>query len=287
MQQNGMTQQQVDRIIQQRYSCRTFAQAPLPDGVIKKITRLLTDRTGPFGAKVRFCLMDKGAAAATRGQKLSTYGIIKGARWFIAGAVRQGIHAMEDYGFCLEHIILELTAQELATCWLGASYKRSAFARMLQLQEAELLPAVTPVGFAAAKPSLTARVVRFAARARKRKPWHKLFFADAPGDPLSRQQAGLWAPCLENVRLAPSASNRQPWRIIHEAGGQVFHFYMQPTPGYDRVVKGVHLQRLDMGIAMLHFQLSAQARNLPGTWVRKDPAHTPWTYIVSWQGRSA
>ena len=35
--------------------------------------------------------------------------------------------------------------------------------------------------------------------------------------------------CLEMVRIAPSASNKQPWRVVRD--GPAWHFYCQRTPG--------------------------------------------------------
>ena len=55
---------------------------------------------------------------------------------------------------------------------------------------------------------------------------------------------------LECARMAPSAVNRQPWRIIAEGGR--FHFYEKPDKGYVREQTG-DLQKIDLGIALCHF----------------------------------
>ena len=77
----------------------------------------------------------------------------------------------------------------------------------------------------------------------------------------------------EMVRLAPSASNRQPWRIIRH--GVSWHFYVQRSSGYRRTARlgGVpDLQRVDMGIAMCHWELTAREAGLHGHWVVQEPA---------------
>jgi hypothetical protein len=91
------------------------------------------------------------------------------------------------------------------------------------------------------------------------------------------------------VRLGPSASNRQPWRIVKGEGA--WHLYLQRTPGYRdgataRLLKLADLQRIDMGIAMCHFELVARQAGLPGGWRIQDPGLEPidefTEYSVSW-----
>ena len=52
------------------------------------------------------------------------------------------------------------------------------------------------------------------------------------------------------VRLAPSAVNRQPWRVVRE--GTDYHFYLKHDKGYVSSATG-DLQKVDMGIALCHF----------------------------------
>ena len=91
------------------------------------------------------------------------------------------------------------------------------------------------------------------------------------------------------VRLGPSASNKQPWRILRI--GRSWHFYLQRTPNYRegflyRMFTQADLQRIDMGIAMCHFELTARELGLPGMWVNTNPGIDKLDdlteYIVSW-----
>jgi nitroreductase len=92
------------------------------------------------------------------------------------------------------------------------------------------------------------------------------------------------------VRLAPSASNKQPWRVVQQEGR--FHFFLQrtknyPSPVFNQILKLSDLQRIDIGIAMSHFQLSLTAVGLMGKWIFSDPElphHDPGNeYIITWQ----
>jgi hypothetical protein len=117
-------------------------------------------------------------------------------------------------------------------------------------------------------------------------PSERLFFDGRFGAALSSQTAGAYAVPVEMVRLGPSASNRQPWRIIKDGAG--WHFYLKRTPGYGkrRLVTTADLQRMDMGIAMSHFELTAQELGLAGHWVVQEPAipkpDNLTEYIISW-----
>ena len=144
------------------------------------------------------------------------------------------------------------------------------------------MPAISPVGYPAQKRSLTDRAFRFMAKSDRRKPWPELFFDGGPGTPLEKEHAGLFAEALEAVRIGPSASNRQPWRIVRE--GASFHFFLQRTPGYDKMLGEVKLQDVDMGIALCHFELAAREIGLPGNWTGARPAFDAgtWEYALSW-----
>ena len=55
---------------------------------------------------------------------------------------------------------------------------------------------------------------------------------------------------LEAVRLAPSAVNKQPWRVVVTENAA--HFYEKKDKGYDN---GTYdLQKADLGIALYHFE---------------------------------
>ena len=58
---------------------------------------------------------------------------------------------------------------------------------------------------------------------------------------------------LEMVRLAPSAVNKQPWRMV--VMDDIVHFYLQRSKNF-RAGK-LDMQKIDMGIALCHFELMA------------------------------
>ena len=268
-----------------RSSCRTYDGRPLADEETGRLRAFLGANTsGPFGNPVRFELIDLGEEERGELRRLGTYGVIRRAGLFIAGAVTRGPRAQEDYGYAMERNILFATALGLGTCWLGGTLNRAGFARRLGVGPRELVPAISPVGRSAERRSLTDRVFRFAAKSDHRKPWSELFFDGAPGVPLTPGGDSAIGRALECVRLAPSASNRQPWRVVRDRAA--LHFFLERTPGYDKLTREVKLQEVDMGIALCHFELAAAELGLAGALRDATPPFDPgpWEYVTSWIG---
>jgi hypothetical protein len=272
--------------IKRRVSCRSYRNVPIKEADRKKLVDfILTSVQGPFGNKVRFELIDLAGKERDEIKTLATYGMIKGASTFIVGAVTKGERAMEDYGYCMEKIVLMATHLELGTCWLGGTFNRSASASRINKRNDEVIPAITPLGYPKEK-SIRNSVIRFIARSNSRKPWEKLFFCGDSHSPLPRDIGGAYQLGLECVRIGPSASNRQPWRIIKEKNDDIYHFYVSRTPGYGKLYADVSLQDVDMGIAMCNFEVAVCEMNGKGRWedVQFPHKQNGLEYIVSWIG---
>lgn len=269
--------------IKSRVSCRSYGNRPVEaDKIAKLAAGLKLNTDGPFGAHVRFELLNFDMMDIGEFKGLGTYGVIRGARQFIVGAVKDQPGAMEDYGYAMERNILLATAMGLGTCWLGGTFNRTGFAKKINAVADELLPAVTPVGYPGDSRSFIDRVFRFSAGSDNRKPFEELFFEGNIDTALTEESAGRYAASLECVRIGPSASNKQPWRIIKD--GDRFHFYVKRTPGYDIYFGPIKLQSIDMGIAMCHFELPSREAGLNGRWMARDPQVKSGNmeYVASW-----
>ncbi len=278
----------ITRTIQRRYSCRSYARQPIdPELRVQLEEAIASPRVGPFGTSVRFALLAATAQDRNAIQGLTTYGMIKNAPAFLCAAMPHGDKNLEDLGFLMEQAILLATEIGLGTCWLGGTFNRSVFAERIGLGSGETLPAVIAVGHIARRARAIDGLIRLGIRADKRLPWDKLFFDGAFDTPLDPEQVDDYAIPLEMVRLGPSASNRQPWRIVCRDG--VWHLYLARTPGYRRTSDGsqvADMQRIDMGIAMCHWELAARTAGLSGSWQIHDPGivlpNRLTEYIVSW-----
>jgi len=275
---------EISRLIQKRVSCRTYADTPVEENLRSELESLAAAKhTGPFGNNPEFQIINLDMSDPAKWKNLGTYGVIKNARLFLAGKVKKGSKAVEDYGYCMESLILKATALGLGTCWLAGTLSAGGFTRAVNLQKNELLPAVSPIGYPAQKKSLTEKIFRWSAGSDRRKPWPLIFFTGNFSTPLTSQQAGKYFEALENVRFAPSACNRQPWRILQDTTANAFHFYLQRAFGYK--LRDVYIQDIDMGIAMNHFEITLRELGIEGQWIIEDnaPQINSLDYLVSWQ----
>jgi len=278
--------------INKRVSVRSYADRSIEEDKKQELINLLQSTNGgPFGHKVRFALIDFSEMDKNEIRSLGTYGFISGAQLFIVSAVKDGlaeisgVRALVDLGYCFEKVILTATNLGLGTCWLGGTFKRANFAKRIDASEDEIVPAISPIGYARDKRTIREMVVRRFANSDQRKPWEELFFDGNLNIPLSKESAGAYAVPLECVRLGPSASNNQPWRVVYQKPQGAFHFYLKRTLGYNKFNGKIDLQLVDMGISMCHFELSAREEGLAGTWevIKPDLDMGDAEYIATWR----
>ncbi len=305
-------QRPVLELINARYSCRTYRDEPVAVDLRRELAdHLAAHGVGPFGSRSRFAVVAAAPDDPQALRRLGTYGFIKGATGFLVGAVERAPRDLEDYGYLTEQAVLFATELGLGTCWLGGTFTKGTFAaRLGGLQAGEIMPAVIALGYPADD---GAERIRQRVAGSRRLPASSLFFADRVGEPLALgpacapgdvgmpstaradSDAEMFAAVLEGVRMAPSASNKQPWRVVRR--GADWHFYLQRTKGYGkgspvfRLLRLTDLQRVDLGIALCHFELAAREAGFAGEWVLDEPdigALPPgMEYTATWRGSQA
>jgi nitroreductase len=274
------------QVIKNRYSARNYSNREIEKDKLDKLAQFIAaNTTGPFKNAVRFQIINAAEYNSAQLKELGVYGQITGAKLFIAGALKNGENAMEDFGYAMEKNILFATSLGLNTVWIGGTLNRTTFGEKMNVTANEMVPGITPIGYQGTK-TIRGKLVEAFMQPRKRKKAAEMFFLNTVGNPLPESEQGKYAAVLEAVRLGPSASNFQPWRIVKEEGKFRFHLYQNENKMYLRVLKGVKLQNVDMGIAMCHFELTAQELGLKGKWETKDPQvpNTGLNYIVTWAG---
>lgn len=224
----------------------------------------MTDCSGlktPYGTKPIISLTRVDSQAKSDGLKLGTYGVIKGESAFLVAQCDSDDKSIVDTGFVIEHIILGLCDMGIGSCWLGGTFKRKNFLDLEGLHEDLIIPAVVPIGFPKERTRFVDGMMRRMAGSDKRKEWEELFFDNDLNTPLMRASAGMWVDALDMVRFAPSASNKQPWRISLDHEAQKAHLFLQRTPRYAGNQFGFNMQMLDMGIALCHLVLTLESQN--------------------------
>lgn len=268
----------VEDAIRNRHSVRSYDSRQLTPEEKARIIEMARSIDNPWGIDVKVHIIDN--AISSDGEKLGTYGVVKGATTFLGVSVENRKYALVAAGYNFECLMLWLTSIGLGTVWLGGTFRKSRFASTMGIGNDELFPAISPVGYPA-KRRFAESLMRKALKSDQRKPWVELFFDGNAQTPLSRQDAGKYALPLEMVRLAPSARNAQPWRIVRTEAG--WHFYSSYEP--KATIEETPFKQVDLGIAIAHFHQTALSIGLGGrVSCEAHPTEvTPdYHYIATW-----
>jgi len=265
--------------IKTRYSCRSYDAKPLNETLEKKLCDYIENINNQTKIKARFLYIKKGASDEIP-VKLGTYGMVAGATSFIVGICEKDELNYVEFGYIFEEIILFATDINLQTCWLGGTFNRNEFSQKCNLQDNEYIAIVSPVGIKKQKPRFFDNAVRSVIGANNRKLFAELFFKDNLSAPLNENTISNYKIPLEMIRLAPSASNKQPWRIIKNNDG--YNFYLKRTKAYP--TGRFDMQKNDIGIAMCHFELTAKELCLKGKWdnIKHQNNINDLEYITTW-----
>lgn len=255
----------VEDAVKKRYSVRTFDKKPVEKEIREKIHAYAEKLRNPLGPKIKIQFIEKNLAP--NGEKLGTYGIIKGAQLYIGITVPNEEYAPEAVGYEFEQLVLYAASLGLGTCWLGGTFNRSAFTAAMKIGENEIFPILSPLGYPAQKKSFMEQMMRRTVKASGRVGWNELFFKDNFDKTLSKKDAGIYAFPLEMLRLAPSAVNKQPWRVV--VSGNHVHFFEKQFLKAD--AGSVDMQRIDVGIGICHFHLALLESGKTGYFQRKKP----------------
>ena len=232
-------------LVKSRRSVRTFDGQRLDAAVVLELKSFADSIENPYGIPVKFAFLD------AEEHKL-TSPVLAGEKLYVSAVVAKGEHAEEAYGYAFEALLMQAHKLGLGTVWIGGTMPREKFEKATGLAENEVMPCVSPLGKVAKKMSVKETLMRKGVKADSRYDFEELFFAGDFGTPLTAgkaMEAGI-RDALESVRLAPSAVNKQPWRVV--VGDRVAHFYEKHDKGY--ITADYDLQKIDIGIGMYHFE---------------------------------
>ena len=247
----------VTDLIRQRKSVRTFDGKPLCIDDRSALENYTASLTNPFSVPITFRLLD-----------VKEYGlsspVIVGADTYLAAKVEKAPNFEIAYGYSFEKVCLYALSRRIGTVMLAASLSRAAFEKAMEVKDGEVMPVASPVGYPAEKKSIRESLMRKGLKADDRKPFDQLFFEGDFNHPLP--QTNPYAKALEMARWAPSAANGQPWRAVVD--GDSVHFYeaktMKDSPLGD-------IQKVDVGIALAHFDMTLEEEGVKGTYSFSDP----------------
>ncbi len=265
----------ITKHIKARRSVRTFNDQVLDQKDRNTLLSFMETVENPYHIPVAFKLMD----AKEHGL---TCPVVVGTDLYVGGKVKCVPNASVAFGYSFEMLVLKAQSMGIGTVWVGGTMNRSAFEQALELGEDEFMPCVSPLGYPAKKMSIREGMMRKGVKADERLPFEKLFFDGNIDVPLTKEKAGVFAEALEMVRLAPSAVNKQPWRVV--IMGNTAHFYLKRSKGFGHEGK-LDMQMIDMGIALCHFALTAEENGLKLRFALNNPmlkVESDMEYITSY-----
>ncbi|MBQ7338693.1 MAG: nitroreductase [Clostridia bacterium] len=263
----------VTELIRNRRSVRSYDGRALEMKDLEKLRELMQDTENPYALPVKFELLN----AKEHGLLCP---VVSGTETYVGGKIKKSEHADVAFGYSFEMLVLHAWSLGIGTVWLGGTMNRPAFETAMGLGADEIMPCASPLGYVANKMSMREGMMRKAIKADERLPFERLFFDGNFDMPLTKEKAGSLALALEMVRLAPSAVNKQPWRVVACEGA--VHFYLKRSKGITRS-DTLDMQKIDMGIALCHFALTAKACGLRVSFSSVAPAiKTDDEYIASY-----
>lgn len=247
------------RIIKSRKSIRTFDGNILNDEHLKALEEYMKDIPNPVDIPVEFVMLD------AKEHGLSSP-VLSGERLYVTGKVEKKPYADVAFGYSFEKLVLYAWSLGIGTVWIGGTMKRELFEKAVGLKSGEMMPCISPLGYPAEKKSLKETMMRKGVGADSRISQAKLFFEEEWGQALNPDD--VMSEVLDMVRWAPSAINKQPWRIVHRDGA--YHFYEKKDRGYSSDATG-DMQKIDVGIALCHFIMGLEYKGRKAEVKIQDP----------------
>ena len=261
-------------MIRARKSVRSFDGRSITPSDRASLEAFIERVTNPFGVPVTFRLLEAKA------HELSSP-VIVGADLYLAAKAPRQRHFEIACGYSFEYACLYARSLGIGTVMLAASLSRATFERAMDVQADEVMPVASPVGYPAARRTIRDALMRKGLKADDRVPFERLFFDGTFGSGMKRDAAGAYADALEMARWAPSAANRQPWRAV--VAGDTVHFYEERSMK-DSALGDI--QKVDMGIALAHFDLTLLEAGVEGRFFEADPGLTcpeNTQYVISYR----
>ena len=231
-------------IVKARRSVRTFDGKGLDPELASSIIECARNATNPYGLEIDYRLLkasEKGLSSP----------VIVGTDLYMAGKMKKVPHAEEAFGYSFEQVVLRAQELGVGTTWIAGTMNRDMFEKAMEVSSDEVMPCVSPLGIPSKRKSVREVMMRTAIKADSRLDASQIFFDGAFGKPLAFDAESTLGQTLELVRLAPSAVNKQPWRLV--VCKDRVHFYEKHS--LNSGSGDWDIQKIDMGIALYHFTL--------------------------------
>jgi nitroreductase len=165
---------------------------------------------------------------------VGSYGKIKAPHYLVVTSEKKEGY-LENVGFAVESIVLQLTDMEIGTCWTGRTAKKELLGNIVNIKDNHEAVIVVCFGYPKDDDGIDKII-----RSRKR-----LEITDI----VSGNTSKTWHYIMDAVRMAPSSMNSQPWRFFIR--NNIIDVYCIRKDG----ILGRHMRnmnRIGIGIALYH-----------------------------------
>ena len=261
----------MEKLVRERRSVRTFDGRELTAADKEKLCAYMKIIDNPYGLPIEFRLLPQMGCP-----------VVVGTELYIGAKMKNAPHLNEAFGYAFEMLVLYAQSLGIGTVWIGGTMDRSAFEKTMELSEDEVMPCVSPIGYPANKMSVREKMMRKGVKADSRFSFEDIAYWGSFDTPLTADAAGKLFLPIEAVRLAPSAVNKQPWRIVVMDG--IVHFYLKRSKNLNG--SKIDMQKIDMGIALCHFALTEKEQGFSTEFMIEEPNITckdGMEYIASYK----
>lgn len=264
------------KLMEKRHSVRDYKDTLLSDNDQKIVDDYINSLPQIISTVTGKLIKAKDATACFN--KLNGHagynGVMIKAPHYVIVTATKGDHALKIGGYIGEWFVLQLTRENIATCWISANHAEDKIAKEMEISDDEEVVGIIAYGYAENEAHV-ANVYGQTAGGYKhvdsdynenkissRKSVEDIVFLSKFGRTatIEKLEELGYGDIFYYMRLAPSSVNRQPWRFIISRGK--FILTISKDDGYE----DDRLGRLEAGIAMLYFEVAMHDSGYPGKW---------------------
>ncbi|KAJ51780.1 nitroreductase [Clostridium tetanomorphum] len=231
--------------INKRHSVRKYINKPVEEIVFNNLDKFISNTPRLYND------IDMKIYVVRHGEKIhkiskgiiGSYGKIKAPHYLIVTSEEKEGY-LENIGFVLEKIVLQLTMLNIATCWIGGFIKKELLDSIIEIPKNHKPTIVIAFGYGKEGNDIINKI----SKGYKRK---------SMGEFASGNFDGEWIDILEMIRKAPSAMNFQPWRLFKNENEIDLYIVKRNFIGKKLEV----LNRIDAGIALCHLNIGGEIFN--------------------------
>lgn len=195
---------------------------------------------------------------------VGSYGKIEAPHYLVITSEEKAGY-LENIGYTLEEIVLELADKGIGTCWIGGFIKKNLLKDVMSIKENQKPVIVIALGYPENEQELEVKE----SNSFKRKKLEEIIY---------ESYEDKWVKIFDKVRVAPSAVNMQPWLFTIEGANKIDAF---AKVGNLITKKLLHFSNLDVGIAIKHLELACKEENIKTSYKKVPHDIKGLNYILT------